>query len=109
MSVGKMSTIILSLALFVVASPSVHAKGAGKDDKGGPIAKILKHASELKLTAEQTTKLEALKGEPKSKDKQEKGKAKGKHDSLKDEIKAILTSEQMEKVKKYLEEHKKSK
>jgi len=110
MSVRTISTLVLSLALMIVATPSANAaKGDKKEDKKSPIAQILKHGSELGLSAEQVTKLEALEKGPKKEKgaKKEKGEKSKGDKGLKDEVKSILTSEQLEKAKKFLEEHKK--
>ena len=99
MSVRMIRTLVLSLILVFAAAPLA---SAGKGEGGGPIARILKHASELGLTSDQIKQLEALKTEAKSAEK-------GAHKELKGKVKAILTPEQIEKIKKFMEEHKKAK
>lgn len=99
MSFKTIATLFLSLALIVATAPLA---GAAKGE-GGPIAKIIKHATELSLTSDQVSKLEALQKEGKS------GKGKEAHKELKEKVKAILTADQLAKIKKYLEENKKAK
>lgn len=94
MVAGIFRTAVLSLVLLVVAAPMASAAKSDKKGDHGPIAIILKHADELKLTADQKSQLEGLKG---LKDKKE----------LKSKIKAILDAAQEKKVKEYLKEHKK--
>ena len=109
--------LCLSVSMTVCSSGFAGDKGkGGKDGKHDPIAVILKHGEELKLTAEQKVKLEALeaglkakKGEGKG-DKKEKGKkGGGKSDGLKEKLKDILTAEQLEKIKSYLGDGKEKK
>jgi Spy/CpxP family protein refolding chaperone len=99
MSYKTITTLVLSLALIFAAAPLA---GAAKGE-GGPIAKIIKHATELSLTTDQISKLEALQKEAKS------SKGKEAHKELKEKVKAILTADQLAKIKKYMEENKKAK
>lgn len=102
MSFRTIRTLALSLILIFAAAPLASAAKGEKGEGGGPIAKILKHATELGLTSDQVKQLEALKSEA-------KGKEKGDRKELRSKVKAILTPEQIEKIKKFIEEHKKSK
>ncbi len=102
MSVRMIRTLVLSLILVFVAAPLASAAKGEKGEGGGPIARILKHASELGLTSDQVKQLEALKTEA-------QGKEKGDRKELRGKVKAILTPEQIEKIKKFMEEHKKAK
>ena len=98
MSVRTINTLVLTLALTFAIAPFAHA---AKGEGGGPIAKIIKHATELKLTSDQVSKLEALEKEAHG------SKGKDSKKDLKGKVKAILTPEQIEKIKKFMEEHKK--
>lgn len=100
MSVRVISMVVLSLALSSVALTPAAQAGEGKGNhKGGPVAFILKHADDLKLTADQKTALEALAKEappakPADGSKPEKGKG-----PIFDKIKEILTPDQMTELK----------
>ena len=99
MSVRVIPMVLFSLVLSCVAlTPSAKAAEGKGDHKGGPVEFILKHADDLKLTADQKTALEALAKEahpPKPADgtKPPKGSGPG------EKIKAILTPEQLTELK----------
>ena len=99
MSVRTIHILVLSLVLAVIAAPSMRAE-EGKGGHKGPVAFILKHADDLKLTDEQKTKLAEVGKEAPSKDNREAIMAK---------INAILTPEQQTQVKELREKEKKPK
>lgn len=87
----------MSLVLMVCAAWTQSAQAAEKGDKkggGGVVATILKHADELKVTAEQKTKLEAL-----SKEAPKDGEKKS---NPMEKVKEILSPEQMTQLKELM-------
>jgi len=98
MKAGFVSALLVASMLCMVAVPALRAEdgdkpAAGEKGKHNPVEALLKHATDLKLTDDQITKLKALQS-------QQPGK------ELKDAIMAILTDDQKTAWAQIREKHK---